>query len=151
MSNTDLYGPTDGPCELASELFEIIVSPVLSIPAVFTVTSSNGADTITPSTVTVPAGQDYVLFSVTPATCGTRTITISSSTTGVVMGTGTASYTSDCNCPNNSGSNSQSTAFTANTIICPPLTSLTFVATPSNAPQVQLYCNASSVSMVITE
>ena len=143
--------PDDGLCGLVSNAWSITLSGTLGIAAVFTVTTSVGGDTITSSPVTIPIGQTSGAFTITPATCGSRTITISTSTSGVVVTGSTATYTSDCNCPSNSGGNAQSASYTGGLTSCPSSTLYSFTLHPSGTPQLDLYCTSSPITMVLTE
>ena len=153
MSTATLTAPTPalGTCGVASANFAITLDAALAVDAVFNIASTVGGDTITSNPVTIAAGLTAATFTVTPLTCASRTISITTSTQGVTIGTGSVTYTSTCgttNCPDDSGATAQTANFASLNPCLPSAITNYFV--PSTQPQKDLYQRTSIVNVVIT-
>lgn len=146
-----LTGPASGTCGGVSGDFTITLSGPLVIDAVFTVTSSVGSDSPSiASPVTITAGATTGTFTVTPITCQSRVITITTTTAGVSIGTGTVNYDSTCpttDCPNDLGTVAQSTTF-INEGNCPSI--MQWRVSPSTQAQQNLYGGTAQVNITIS-
>lgn len=152
--NADLFSTFtgQGACGVISGDFTVELSDVLGIDAVFTITSSAIGDTIVSSPVTIVSGDTFGTFDIIPTTCGSRTITMSSSTVGVVITTPTCDYIAVCACPDNAGATNETAFFGLGSIGCPPSFSASFSisSVSSVAGFDALYCSVNP-TVVITE
>jgi hypothetical protein len=108
-----LSGPASGDCSVVSTNFTVGFFRAACVGGVtITVTSSEASDTITPSSFTVAAGGFSGSFTVTPNTCGNRTITIATNPPATLITGSPRTYGSNCACPDDAGSVSRSLTWT---------------------------------------
>lgn len=147
-----LSGPSSGDCSIASTNFTVsLTRPACTGGTLVTVTSSDGSDVITPSSFTIAAGTTTGTFTVTPNTCGNRTISIATSPVAVATTGSPKTYGSNCACPDNAGTVNRSQAWTKGTVVCGDAFSVVASVTPSTIQAKDLYCGTSTLSMTFTE
>lgn len=151
-SAATLSGPTSLTCAVASSNYLVALNAFAGTGGIpFTVTSSEGSDTITSSSFTIPAGSNTANFTVTPTTCGSRTISISTTTSGITIIGSPITATVPCNCPDDAGTVSRSQGWSTVSSTCPDAFSVSLTTTPVTVWAKELYCTSSALSFTITE
>lgn len=146
-----LSGPNSGLCSVVSGVFTVTLDQPAGVGGVtVTVTDSVGGDTITATPFTIAAGHQTGTFTITPTTCGHRSISITTDPVLIINGS-PIDYNSLCNCPDDAGTNSQSQNWGHVSLTCPPTVNVVVSTTPATVAAIDFYCQTTPLTMTITE
>ena len=150
-TSATLTGPGSGECSEVSDVFVVTLDqPAAAGGVEVTVADTVGTDIVSHSPFIIAAGDSTGTFTITPATCGDRSISITTNPALTIVSS-PATYSSLCACPDDTGTNDRVQAWTTGTPVCPTAFSVTMHMTPTDLYAKDLYCTTSVMTITLTE